>query len=373
MGWFWNGKCKSKARLDGKTVVITGCNTGIGKYTVLDLYARGARVVMACRNVEKAEEARDWVIEQRSGQQGLGQLSVCHLDLSSLSSVRKCADKILLEESHIHILINNAGVMMCPRSLTEEARDWVIEQRSGQQGLGQLSVCHLDLSSLSSVRKCADKILDEETHIDILINNAGVMMCPRSLTEDGYELQFATNHLGHFLFTLVLLPKIVSSVPSKIINVSSEAHKWCKSLCLDDINLEKSYNPQQSYFRSKLANLLFSRELTKRLKDTEVNVYSVHPGAVDTDLPRHLVSGPWKVFRFFANWFLKTPEQGAQTTIYCAVDEKAANETGLYYSDCAVATTTAMAQDDELAKRLWDTSLDMVKLTLPHPFGKSTI
>ncbi|KAG8317861.1 hypothetical protein J6590_018256 [Homalodisca vitripennis] len=108
MGWFSSGKCTSKARLDGKTVVITGCNTGIGKYTVLDLYSRGARVVMACRNVEKAEEARDWVIEQRSGQQGLGQLSVCHLDLSSLSSVRKCADKLLDEETHIDILINNA-------------------------------------------------------------------------------------------------------------------------------------------------------------------------------------------------------------------------------------------------------------------------
>uniref|UniRef100_A0A1B6MDC8 Uncharacterized protein n=2 Tax=Graphocephala atropunctata TaxID=36148 RepID=A0A1B6MDC8_9HEMI len=308
MGWFSSGKCTSKARLDGKTVIITGCNTGIGKYTVLDLYSRGARVVMACRNVEKAEEARDWVIEQRTG----------------------------------------------------------------QEGLGQLSVCHLDLSSLASVQKCAEKLLDEENHIHILINNAGIMMCPRSLTEDGYELQFATNHLGHFLFTLILLPKIISSAPSKIINVSSEAHKWCKSLYLDDINLEKSYNPQTSYFRSKAANILFSRELTRRLEGTGVSVYSVHPGAVDTELLRHLDSVTWRVLRYFANFFMKTPEQGAQTTIYCAVDEKAAKETGLYYGDCAVATTTTMTQDDGLAKQLWDVSLDMVKFTPAEPFGKST-
>uniref|UniRef100_A0A1B6GXS5 Retinol dehydrogenase 12 n=3 Tax=Cuerna arida TaxID=1464854 RepID=A0A1B6GXS5_9HEMI len=312
MGWFWNGKCKSKARLDGKTVVITGCNTGIGKYTVLDLYARGARVVMACRNVEKAEEARDWVIEQRSGQQGLGQLSVCHLDLSSLSSVRKCAEKLLHEESHIHILINNAGVMMCPRSLTE----------------------------------------------------------------DGYELQFATNHLGHFLFTLILLPKIISSAPARIVNVASMAHTLCNNMNYNDINYEKSYFAAQAYGRSKAANILFTKELAKRLKGTGVTVYSLHPGVVDTELSRHLDEsvfwGAKWIFQNFGGFFMKTPEQGAQTTLYCAVEESLADQTGLYYDDCQVAKPTAFARSDENATELWNASLDMVKITPPEPFGKSS-
>uniref|UniRef100_A0A1B6HK17 Uncharacterized protein n=1 Tax=Homalodisca liturata TaxID=320908 RepID=A0A1B6HK17_9HEMI len=306
MGWFSSGKCTSTARLDGKTAVVTGCNTGIGKYTVLDLYGRGARVVMACRNIEKAEETRKWIIEQKAG----------------------------------------------------------------QKGVGELAVCHLDLSSLSSVHECAEKLYNEEMRINILINNAGVMMCPRLLTTDGYELQFATNHLGHFLFTLKLLFKIIGSGPSRI-NMSSSSHRWCKSMDFKDINLEKSYSPQQSYFRSKLANVLFSRELAKRLEGTKVTVYSVHPGAVDAEL-QPTSSSIWKIFYYIASLFLNTPEQGAQTTIYCAVDEKAAKETGLYYADCKAETPSAMALDDQVAMKLWDISLDMVKLSPPWPFGKSS-
>ncbi|XP_054272940.1 retinol dehydrogenase 11-like [Macrosteles quadrilineatus] len=313
MGWFWNGKCSSKVRLEGKTAVITGCNTGIGKYTVLDLYLRGARVVMACRDVSKAETAREWVLQQSK-------------------------DK---------------------------------------EGAGEISVCHLDLSSLNSVRQCAQKILDEEKNIHLLINNAGVMMCPRSVTEDGYELQFATNHLGHFLFTLILLPKIISSAPARIVNVASMAHILCRSMYFDDINMENCgfYTPQKSYARSKMANILFTRELARRLKDTGVTAYSLHPGVVDTELSRHLdktiFPGARWFFHNFGGMFMKSPLQGAQTTLYCALEESLAQESGLYYDDCQVAKTTSMGRDDELAKKLWDVSLDMVKYSPPPPFGKS--
>jgi len=312
MGWFWNGKCTSQVRLDGKTAVITGCNTGIGKYTVLDLYLRGARVVMACRDVTKAEAAREWVTQQAQG----------------------------------------------------------------KPNLGEIVILHLDLSSLVSVRQCAQKIMDQETNIHLLINNAGVMMCPRNVTEDGYELQFATNHLGHFLFTLILLPKIISSAPARIVNVASLAHRLCSSFYFDDINMEKYYSPQKAYGRSKMANILFTRELARRLKDTGVTVYSLHPGVVDTELSRHLdksvFPGARWMFQNLGGFFMKTPEQGAQTTLYCALEESLASETGLYYDDCQEAKTTPMGRDDELAKKLWDVSLDMVKFTPPPPFGKSS-
>lgn len=312
MGFICNGKCKSKARLQNKTVIITGANTGIGKYTALDLYKRGARVILACRDIKKAELAVEFINQE-------------------------CT------------------------SLTADQ-------------LGELKVVHLDLSSLSSVRKCAEQILKEENHVHILINNAGVMMCPRTLTEDGYELQFATNHLGHFLFTMLLLPRILRSAPARIVNVASTAHVTGNSMSFDDINLEKSYSSLRAYGRSKLANILFTRELAKKLKGTNVTCYSLHPGVVDTELSRHFDQTVFPGMKWFyqncGKIFMKTPEQGAQTTLYCAVDETLANESGEYYDDCQKVTPSQLAQNDELAKELWDVSVEMVKLGSYNPFGK---
>lgn len=315
MGLIFNGKCTSKARLDNKTVVITGANTGIGKYTALDLYRRGARVILACRDTQKAE--------------------------SAVECIKQECNKIEPDE------------------------------------LGELRVVHLDLSSLSSVRKCAEQILRDEKYIHILINNAGVMMCPRTLTEDGYELQFATNHLGHFLFTMLLLPRILSSAPARIVNVASKAHITGNSLSLDDINLEKSYSSLRAYGRSKLANILFTRELAKKLNGTNVTVYSLHPGVVDTELSRHLDQVVFPGSKWFyqnvGKIFMKSPEQGAQTTLYCALDEKLANESGEYYDDCQKVTPSQLAQNDELAKQLWDVSVEMVKLGSYNPFQKNEL
>jgi len=300
-------KYTGKARLDGKTAIITGSNTGIGKYTALDFVKRGAHVIMACRDTAKAEEAAKFIRSMAQGAEGAGTVEVVCLNLGSLASVRQCAQGLLQKVDKIHLLVNNAGVMMCPQGKTE----------------------------------------------------------------DGFETQFGTNHLGHFLFTCLLLPRIIRSAPARIVTVSSIGHQW-GAINFEDLNSEKSYSPSKAYFQSKIANVLFSKELGRRLLDTGVTTYSLHPGAVDTELQRHLddtyFRGANLLNRAFAALFYKTPEEGAQTSIYCSVDEKLANQTGLYYSDCKEKAPTAKARDPETAKKLWEVSAHLVGLGNWDPF-----
>ncbi|CAB1448113.1 unnamed protein product [Pleuronectes platessa] len=294
--WMAGRVCRSKVRLDGKTVLITGANTGIGKETALDMAQRGARVILACRDMTRARIAAD-----------------------------------------------------------------EIRQKSGN---GNVVVKKLDLSSLQSVRDLAKDIGESEDHLDILINNAGIMMCPKWKTEDGFEMQFGVNHLGHFLLTNSLLDLLKKSTPSRIVIVSSMAHERGQ-IHFDDINLDKDYNPKKSYGQSKLANVLFGRELAVRLKGTGVTVYSLHPGVIRTELGRHIFPTLSLLVRIIAKpltMLLKTPWEGAQTTIHCAVDESLADVSGLYYSDCAPRTAAPQALDDATAKKLWDLSASMVGL-----------
>ncbi|XP_052457960.1 retinol dehydrogenase 11-like [Carassius gibelio] len=294
--WLAGGVCRSKARLDGKTVLITGANTGIGKETAVDMAKRGARVILACRDMDRANRAADEV-----------------------------------------------------------------RTRSGN---GNVIVKMLDLASLQSVRALAKDVEQTEERLDILINNAGIMMCPQWKTEDGFEMQFGVNHLGHFLLTNLLLDLLKKSAPSRVVSVSSLAHDTGK-IHFDDINLEKNYDPLISYRQSKLANVLFTRELALRLKGTGVTTYTLHPGVINTELGRHFFpSLPlWKRLLFMPLFFfVKTPWQGAQTTIYCAVSESLQDSSGLYYSDCAVKEAAPQGRDDAAARRLWDLSASMVGL-----------
>ena len=214
------GMCRSQARLDGKTVIITGANTGIGLETAVDMAKRNARVILACRSEERGERAAVEV-RKRSG--------------------------------------NDNAVFV-----------------------------QLDLASLDSVREFAAKILEEEPRIDILINNAGVMAVPeRKLTKDGFEMQIGINHLGHFLLTNLLLDRIKEAPSARIVNVSSRAHLRA-NLDLGDLNLEKSYDAWTAYGNSKIANILFTRSLARRLKGTRVTTNSLHPGVIMTELSRHL-------------------------------------------------------------------------------------
>ncbi|XP_063837629.1 retinol dehydrogenase 11-like [Ostrinia nubilalis] len=307
---YLSGWCRSSRRLDGLTAIVTGCNTGIGKETVADLYKRGARVIMACRDINKANTAKDQ-----------------------------------------------------------------IEHAAGTDKKGVLVVEKLDLSSLKSVREFADRISASENRIDILVNNAGVMMCLEGKTEDGHETHIGTNHLGHALLTLLLLPRLKENDASRIVFVSSYLHAK-HVVDLEDMNFEKTrYDPYTAYCRSKAANILFSKALAMELKKRDISnvtTYSLHPGVISTEIGRHFSeSYMWGTSWLFAaimRLFGKSVKCGAQTSIYCAVDEACAAESGLYYSECAVTTPSKQCRDDEFAAKFWDWTIKTLDFHSYDPF-----
>ena len=212
------GVCRNKNRLDGKTVVITGANSGIGKETAIELAKRGGRVYMGCRSTQRGEKA----LEEVKASSGSKEVFLLKIDLSSKRSIREFVDNFLSRESNLHILINNAGIM----------------------------------------------------HV------------PEGKTEDGFERQMGTNHLGHFYLTHFLLDTLKQSAPSRIINVSSHAHRMAK-LKIDDLNMATvKYDTFVAYGNSKAANMLHAAELSRRLEGTGVTAYSLHPGVVATELGR---------------------------------------------------------------------------------------
>lgn len=195
--------------------------------------------------------------------------------------------------------------------------------------------------------------------MDVLINNAGVMRCPRSVTNEGFEMQIGVNHMGPFYLTHLLLDYLKLSTPSRIVNVSSIAHTRGE-INTADLNSEKSYDPAKAYEQSKLANVLFTRELAKRLEGSGVTVNALHPGLVDTELMRHMgVFNSFfaKIFVWPLVWpFLKTPINGAQTSLYCALDPELEKVTGQYFSDCKQTDVAPQGADDAMAKFLWKVS-----------------
>lgn len=182
----------------------------------------------------------------------------------------------------------------------------------------------------------------------------------RTLTVDGFETQFGVNHLGHFLLTNLLLDTIKASQPSRIINVSSKAHD-SGVLEKDNLQGEKSYSQFWSYCNSKLANVLFTRELAKRLDGTSVTANSLHPGAVKTELSRHQKFLFALIYPFYI-FFFKTPKAGAHTTLTLALDPALDNVTGKYFSDCVVIKESVNARNDESAEWLWNKSEELVGL-----------
>lgn len=213
------------------------------------------------------------------------------------------------------------------------------------------------------------RFLQEEKRLDILINNAGVMAMPKALTKDGFEMQLGVNHLGHFLLTNLLLDILKTSAPSRIIVLSSLAHKYGE-INRDDLNSEKAYNKYKAYSQSKLANILFTQELARRLKGTGVTVNCVHPGVVKTDLGRHLVhSYVKKLIDPFTYYFFKTAKSGAQTTLRLAVDPELEKITGQYFADCKPQQVRPSAcRNNGDAEWLWKESEQMTKLSShTHP------
>jgi retinol dehydrogenase-12 len=216
-----------------------------------------------------------------------------------------------------------------------------------------------DFSRLADVRQLASDYLSTNKPLHLLVNNAGIVNTRRQLTEDGYEEMFAVNHLAPFLLTNLLLPVIKESAPARIVNVSSHAHTFVKSMGFDDLQAERQFKTFKVYGRSKLANILFTRELSKRLQGLSVTTNSLHPGAVSTSLGQQNEGFFSHLLARLLRPFFKSPEQGAATTLYVATAKELEAVSGQYFSNCKQATPKPWAEDDAEAARLWQLSCEM--------------
>jgi NAD(P)-dependent dehydrogenase (short-subunit alcohol dehydrogenase family) len=211
-----------------------------------------------------------------------------------------------------------------------------------------------DLARLDQVRALAGRLNQSLDRIDVLINNAGLVLNERQVTPDGYEHVFAVNHLAPFLLTNLLRPKLTASAPGRVITVSSDAHTAAR-LDLDDPNLEHGWSSWRSYSNSKLANILFTRELAGRLDGTGVTANCLHPGVVRTGFGRD-ARPLMRVGITIAKPFMLSPERGADTIVYLASSPDVAAKTGGYYVKRQLREPSAAARDDGLARRLWEIS-----------------
>jgi retinol dehydrogenase 12 len=220
-----------------------------------------------------------------------------------------------------------------------------------------------DLSRVAEVRRLAAEFRRRHRRLDVLLNNAGATFTRREVTPEGLERTFALNHLAYFVLTQELLPLLKSSAPARIVNVSSAAHLRAR-LDLDDLQYERRrYAGMVAYGQSKLLNILFTRELARRLEGTGVTVNAMHPGFVRTGFG-HNTPGLFKTVVQVAQLFARTPEQGARTLVYLATSPTVANVTGQYFFDERPGRTSLAAQDDAAARRLWEES---ERLAASHP------
>ncbi|KAM5557381.1 short-chain dehydrogenase TIC 32, chloroplastic-like [Rosa sericea] len=285
----------------GLTAIVTGASSGIGTETTRVLALRGAHVIMGVRNMAAGKDVKDAIVKE------------------------------------------------IPTA--------------------KIDAMELDLSSLSSVRKFASDYKSAGRPLNILINNAGIMATPFLLSKDKIELQFATNHIGHFLLTNLLLDTMKktarsSSKEGRIVNVSSEAHRYAyrEGIRFDRINDPSGYSSWPAYGQSKLANILHAKELSKQLKEDGANITAnaLHPGVILTNLFRHniVING---LVNVLGRVVLKNVQQGAATTCYVALHPQAKGVSGEYFSDSNISKPTSQAEDELLAKRLWDFSKDLTK------------
>lgn len=279
-----------------KIAVVTGANTGLGLEATKVFVAEGIQVIMACRDIDKAEKAK--------------------------------------------------------------------QEIEAENKKAQLKVMKLDLASLKSVKSFAEEFKQQFAHLDILLNNAGVMIPPYQKTEEGFELQFGVNYLGHFLLTNLLMEYLEKSeIGGRVVNLSSLAHKW-GDIYFNDLQFEEKYDKEKAYGQSKLACLMFAYELDRRLKDNHKNVKSLaaHPGLSRTNLFRHL-TGFFKIMVPFVYPFTQSAENGAKPAIEAALDEKLNGGEYLgprgfqeYSGKPKIVDSNNISKDEEKAKKLWKVS-----------------
>jgi NAD(P)-dependent dehydrogenase (short-subunit alcohol dehydrogenase family) len=277
----------------GKTVVITGGTSGIGKATAIGLAARGARVAIAGRDLVRAEAAA--------------------------TDIR------------------------------------------GTTGNPNVSAFGVDLSSQSEVRRLAAELLEAYPRIDVLINNVGGFWATRHITADGLERTFALNHLAAYLLTNLLLDRLKASAPARVVTVASNAQSLGK-IDFDDLQGERAYSGQTAYNQSKLADVMFTYELARRLEGTGVTATVLHPGVVRTGFGAEDPSLIFKLLVPFWRPFMKSPQDGAATSIYLASSSKVEGVTGKYFADSRPLASNKAAYDEAAAARLWQVNAGLVGL-----------
>ncbi|KAK9867911.1 hypothetical protein WJX84_009223 [Apatococcus fuscideae] len=289
--------------LTGKTVLLTGGNSGLGAETARVLAGIGARVIITSRRMSAGEK--------------------------TAAAIQKAGPK------------------------------------------GSVIVKQLDLADLKSVQALAADISATEPRLDRLILNAGVMACPKSYTKQNFEIQMGTNHFGHFLLSQLLVDKMkAQSFQSRIIVLSSKGHEWGppEGIDFDDMHWrKKGYKTWTAYGQSKLANVLYAKDLAKRLEGSSVTAYSVHPGIIlQTNLTQHI--GPMRIpgVPWLASFLpsMKTIPQGSATTVFAATAPGLEAHSGAYLQDCAVSAPNKQGQDPELARKLWASTEDQIHAAL---------
>lgn len=276
--------------MDGKVILVTGANSGIGKETALELARLGAAVVIVGRNKEKTR------------------VTASNVRLKSGSAIVEC----LLA----------------------------------------------DLSSMAEVRQLASEFKQRYHRLDVLVNNAGAIFARRYITVDGYEMTFALNHLANFLLSNLLLDMLKASAPARIVNVSSRAHRMAELDFNDLQTAHYGYGGYKAYGRSKLANIMFTYELARRLEGTGVTANALHPGGVNSGFGKNN-GGVMRLAMKMISRFQLTPEQGAQTSIFLASSSAVEGVSGKYFVDCAAVSSSPSSYDEASQQRLWEVSAEM--------------
>ncbi|KAK9147471.1 hypothetical protein Scep_006228 [Stephania cephalantha] len=310
-----------------------------------------------------------WVF-RRKGASGFSYSSTAEevtqgIDGSGLTAIVTGASSGIGAETTRVMASRGVHVVMAARNIA--AARSVKEEVVKEIPAAKVDILELDLMSMASVRKFAQEFKSLNLPLNILVNNAGVMATPFMLSQDKIEMQFATNHIGHFLLTNLLLETMKSTaresnIEGRIVNVSSEAHRfpYPEGIRFDKINDETWYSSWRAYGQSKLANVLHANELTRRLKEDgiQITANSLHPGAITTNLLRYhtYVNG---IVNAVGKFFLKNVQQGAATTCYVALHPQVKGVSGKYFADSNLGKASSHGQDSLLAKRLWDFSLSL--------------
>jgi NAD(P)-dependent dehydrogenase (short-subunit alcohol dehydrogenase family) len=267
---------------------------------------------------------------------------------------------------------HGAAIVITARDMARGEQ--VVAEIIESTGNRAVEVMEMELGSLASIRRFAESFLAKHDRLDLLINNAGVMACPYMETQDGFEMQFGTNHLGHFLMTNLLAPALIKAAPSRVVALSSRGHHM-SNVDFDDVGFKnREYDKWVSYGQSKTSNVLFAVGLEKRLAASGVHAYAVHPGVIMTELGRHMDENDLATLQArsesLGGWAVKSIPAGAATSVYAATAPELEGKGGIYLEDChvsdindeenAVEGVRSYALDAEAAEKLWALSEEMV-------------